>query len=268
MKFSPDKGKLLAAAVLSFSLLPSQTNADPAIVAAAAVDLSESIETTEDWVFKTALGYDSCSGNTEKDAASAHFEAVKANGKFRLFSTFDGAWEETQTEKDGVKTTDTTVNNIKAAANFKTLFNGYFLYVDVSGLHDEISDIRYRFIESVGIGTFLFDTDALRFSIQGGVAYVQEDIGETDQYASLRFAERIDWKPVFANGVSFWESVETLVNVEGFDRHLVTAEAGMDVPLFANLSLQLKATCNYDSDPAKDKKSTDRRLMTQVAYRF
>ena len=70
MKFSPDKGKLLAAAVLSFSLLQSQTNADPAIVAVASVDLSESIETTEDWVFKTALGYDSCSGNTEKDAAS------------------------------------------------------------------------------------------------------------------------------------------------------------------------------------------------------
>ncbi len=268
MRFSLHTGKFLASAAIAFALLQPQASANPAVAASTAVDLSETIETTDDWVFKTALGYDSCSGNTEKDAASAHFEAVKANGKYRLFSTLDGAWEETQSENNGVKTKDTTVNNVKAVSNFKTLFNGFFLYVDVSGLHDEISDIRYRFIESVGIGTFLVDTDELRFSIQGGVAYVQEDIGENDQYASLRFAERIDWKPAFANGVSFWEAVEALAKAEGFDRSLINAEAGMDVPLFANFSLQLKATCNYDSDPAEGKKSTDRRLMTQVAYRF
>lgn len=252
----------------AMAVFPVFAVAQPEDAAGTAIDFEETFEPTPDWSFVTSFGYDSRNGNTDKDAVSAHAEAVKTEGQMRFNFAVDGAWETEETEAEGEKKDETTVNNVKASGNVKAMRNGYFLYFDASGLHDDIADIRYRFIESLGVGTFLWDEPELRFSVQGGVAYVQEDLGESDDYAALRVAERVDWIPAQANGVSFWESAEALLSCDGMERWLLNCEAGVDVPLFADLSLRFKWLCNYDSEPADDKCSTDRRFLMEVACRF
>ena len=227
---------------------------------------------TADWQGKVALGLDSASGNTEKDAASAHAEAKKLRGETVVIATLDGAWEETEvSDADGANTRDErTKGNVKGEVNAKERFDGFFVYGDIAAEHDGVAGIKYRFVESLGLGTYLVDTDTLKFSIEAGLAEVQEklDGADSDDYTAYRLAERADWVPTFAEGVSFFEKADFLADFDDSDHYFANVEAGIDIPMFAGLSVTLKGVVNYNHLPAAGKEKTDRSLVAQIGYNF
>ena len=147
---------------------------------------------------------------------------------------------------------------------------GFFVYGDLAGLHDGVAGVKYRFIQSVGLGTFLADADDFKLSVEAGIAEVEEklDGADSDEYLALRLAERADWVPDFAKGVSFFESADYLVDFEDGDRYFANLELGMDVPMFQGLSLTVKGVVNYNNLPAEGKDRCDRQLLVQVGYNF
>ncbi len=263
------------AAFASASAFADATADATADAAATAVDLAEAVpEATSGWETKISAGLETYSGNTDKDGVNGRIETQKSDGDTVVIASLEGAWEQqekTCVREDGSTYEDDerTVGNAKFDVNVKERFGGFFVYGNASGKHDGMSDLKYRFVESVGLGTYLVDEDALKFSAEGGYAYVQEKIGsEKDDYPALRLAERIDWKPSWAEGVSFYETVSALWDLDDTDHWLVGAEAGADVPLAGSFSLVLKAAVDYDSDPGEGVKKTDRKLLLQLAYSF
>ena len=227
------------------------------------------------WQGKLAAGLDVKSGNTEKTGYNGHAEAKKLQGDTIVVATADGAWEETEVAgSDGTKRDERTVGNAKAEVNVKEKLADWsvapFVYGDVSAEHDGVAGIKYRTIESAGVGFFLVDTDALKFSVEAGLAYVQEKLDglDDDDYLAYRLAERADWVPDFAEGVSFFETADFLQDFDESDRWFANFEAGVDVPMFAGLSLTVKATVNYNHLPASGKEKTDRAVVAQVGYNF
>ena len=179
------------------------------------------------------------------------------------------------TDSDGSnKRDERTVGNAKAEVNVKEKLADWsvapFVYGDVSAEHDGVAGIKYRTIESAGFGFFLVDTDALKFSVEAGLAYVQEKLDglDDDDYLAYRLAERADWVPDFAEGVSFFEAADFLQDFDESDRYFWNLEAGVDVPMFAGLSLTVKGTVNYNHLPAAGKEKPDRALVAQVGYNF
>ncbi len=242
---------------------------------ATAVDLAEAIpEATAGWETKLSAGLESYSGNTDKDAVNGRIETQKSDGDTVVIASVEGAWEQqeqTYVREDGSTYTDDerTVGNAKFDVNVKERFDGFFVYGSVNGKHDGFADLKYRFVESLGLGTYLVDEDALKFSVEGGFAYVEEKIGsEKEDYPALRLAERVDWKPGWAEGVSFYETAALLWDLDDTDHYLVAAEAGADVPLAGSLSLVLKAAVDYNSDPGSGVEKTDRKVLAQIAYTF
>ena len=242
---------------------------------ATAVDLAEKIpDATAGWETKMSAGLETYGGNTDKDAVNGRIETQKSDGDTVVIASLEGAWEQqeqTYVREDGSTYEDDerTVGNAKFDVNVKERFDGFFVYGDVNGKHDGMSDLKYRFVESLGLGTYLVDEDALKFSVEGGFAYVQEKIGpEKDDYPALRFAERIDWKPDWAEGVSLYETAAILWDMDDTDHYLVAAEAGADVPLAGSFSLVLKAGVDYNSDPGAGVDKTDRKVLAQLAYTF
>ena len=227
---------------------------------------------TADWQGKVAFGIDSASGNAEKDAASAHAEAKKLQGQTVVIATLDGAWEETEvSDADGTNTHDErTKGNVKGEVNAKQRFDGFFVYGDLAAENDDIAGIKYRFIESLGLGTYLVDTDTLKFSIEAGLAEVQEKFegADSDDYTAYRLAERADWVPTFAEGVSFFEKADYLADFDDSDHYFANFEAGIDIPMFAGLSVTFKGVVNYNNLPAAGKEKTDRSLVAQFGYNF
>lgn len=226
----------------------------------------------DEWQGKVAFGGETSSGNTEKDAFNGHAEAKKLQGEYVVIATVDGAWEETEvSDADGSNTRDSrTKGEVKGEVNAKRRFEGFFLYGDLAAEHNGVAGIKYRFIESLGLGTFLVDTDTLKFSVEAGIAEVQEELDglDSDDYTAYRLAERADWIPEFAEGVSFYEKADYLADFDDSDRYFANFEAGIDIPMFAGLSTTLKGVVNYNHLPAPGKEKTDRSVIVQIGYNF
>lgn len=247
-------------------------NAAATASALAAGITEEDAKLTADWQGKVAFGIESAAGNTEKDAVNGHAEAKKLRGETVVIATLDGAWEETEvSDADGTNTRDErTKGNVKGELNAKQRFDGFFVYGDIAGENDGVAGIKYRFVESIGLGTYLVDTDTLKFSVEAGVAEVQEklDGADSDEYTAYRLAERADWVPEFAEGVSFFEKADYLADFDDADHYVANAEAGVDIPMFKGLSVTFKAVVSYNNQPAAGKEKADRALVAQFGYNF
>ena len=267
----------LAAAFAAAPAFADALDSAAATAAGVAAGITEDdAKLSDDWQGKLAAGLDTKSGNTEKTGYNGHAEAKKLQGDTIVVATLDGAWEETEvTDSDGSnKRDERTIGNAKGEVNVKEKLADWsvapFVYGDVSAEHDGVAGIKYRTIESAGVGFFLVDTDALKFSVEAGLAYVQEKLDglDDDDYLAYRLAERADWVPDFAEGVSFFETADFLQDFDESDRYFANFEAGVDVPMFAGLSLTLKGTVNYNHLPAAGKEKTDRAVVAQVGYNF
>ena len=227
---------------------------------------------TDVWQGKIAFGAETRSGNTEQDGVNGSFEMRKLQGETIVLASVNGAWEQQETaDADGANRRDErTVGNVSADLNLKQRLGGFFVYGDLAGLHDGVAGVKYRFIQSVGLGTFLADADDFKFSVEAGLAEVEEKLDGigSDEYLALRLAERADWVPDFAEGVSFFEAADYLVDFEDGDRYFANLELGMDVPMFEGLSLTVKGVVNYNNVPAVGKERCDRQLLVQVGYNF
>ena len=246
-----------------------------ATAAGVAAGISEDdAKLTDVWQGKLAFGADVKSGNTEKTGYNGHAEAKKLQGETIVVATLDAAWEETEvSDSDGANTRDErTAGNAKGEVNLKEKLAawGAFVFGDLSAEHDGVAGIKYRPIESAGVGMFLVDEEALKLSVEAGLAYVQEELDgqESDDYLAYRLAERADWIPAFAEGVSFFEAADFLQDFDESDRYFWNLEAGVDIPMFKGLSTTVKGVVNYNHLPAAGKEKTDRQLVVQLGYNF
>ena len=269
------KQLLSAAIALSAASLVAADALESASATASALAAGISEEEaalSDEWQGKIAFGVETASGNTEKDGVNGHAEAKKLHGETVVIATVDGAWEQNEvSDADGSNTRDErTKGNVKAEANAKQRFDGFFVYGDLAAEHDGVAGIKYRLVESLGLGTYLVDTDTFKFSVEAGLAEVQEELDGTDsdEYTAYRLAERIDWVPTFAEGVSFFESADYLADLDDSDHYFANFEAGVDIPMFAGISMTFKGVVNYNHEPAPGKESTDRSLVAQFGYNF
>lgn len=222
-----------------------------------------------DWVGKVSLGLDSRRGNTDKDAFSAAGELAKLEGDWVVRLAADGAWEETTTTDDeGVESKDQTVGNAHGNANVKRRFDGFFFYADFDAAHDATAGLKYRLVENLGLGTYLVDTDEVKFFVEAGPAYVEEKLDETDDYFALSASERCEWRPVGHPGVAIFEDCNGLWDMDDSDRYVLHGEAGVDVPVLDRLSLTVKGVWEYTAQPAAGKEKEDRQILTQLSYVF
>ena len=266
----------LAAAFAAAPALADALDSAAATAAGVAAGISEDdAKLTETWQGKLAAGLDVKSGNTEKTGYNGHAEAKKLQGDTIVVATLDGAYEETEVAgSDGTKRDERTVGNAKGEVNVKEKLADWslapFVYGDVSAEHDGVAGIKYRTIESAGVGMFLVDEEALKLSVEAGLAYVQEELDgqESDDYLAYRLAERADWIPAFAEGVSFFEAADFLQDFDESDRYFWNLEVGVDIPMFKGLSTTVKGVVNYNHLPAAGKEKTDRQLVVQLGYNF
>lgn len=219
-----------------------------------------------DSFFKTSLGLSSKSGNTESYSYSGRIETGTTINKTILDMMIEGAYAESEVvDADGNKSDEQTEGKVKGVANAKQRFNGFFLYGNGSALHDSIAGINFRGIIGTGIGTYLVDEDNFKFTIEGGVAYAYEEAYEDDDYFTLRFAERMDYK--FSDTVTFWESVEVLPEASDMGNFLLSAEAGVDSAISEKTSIGLLLQIEHDSDPSSGvEEKTDTTIGARVTY--
>ena len=163
-------------------------------------------------------------------------------------------------DEEGRRETDRTVGDAKAGANLKRRIDGYFVFADVWVFHDDMADVRYRAVESGGVGVFLVESARARLTVETGLAYIHERAPEYDAYFGLRFAERFDWQATEV--FKLWEAFEAVENM------LAMLEIGGESSISKILSLAVKFKMEYDSDPSEDVEALDSTFITELTYLF
>lgn len=270
------RAQFRAAAVAALALVRSASAAGAADAVAATAGASAGLTEEEaaisrEWSGKVGFGFDAQGGNTTQHGLNASAEAKKLEGEWVVLATAGGGWEEKRVEdSDGAERDERTEGFAEAEINVKRRFEGFFLYGDLSGRNDDIAGVKYRFAESVGLGTFLLDEEGLKLSVEAGVAEVQEKLegSSSDEYTAIRLAERGDWLPSWGENVSFFESAEWIGDVDDSDHWFAKAEVGVDIPMAASLALTLKGSLDHENQPAAGKDKTDRRVTAQIGWTF
>jgi putative salt-induced outer membrane protein YdiY len=134
-------------------------------------------------------------------------------------------------------------------------------------LNDDIAEIDYRATVGPGLGLYLVKNDSTALSVEGGLAYVWEEVADIeDDYLALRLAESFEYK--FAEKSKIWQSIVYMPEAEDFDNYLVTAEVGVEAPLQGRLNLRVVLQDKYDSQPGEGIEKNDLVLIAGVGIKL
>jgi len=211
------------------------------------------------------IGVTMTDGNSETMQANASL--VTEGEKEGLGSVRAGA-EANYGESSVKGTNSTTINNARLFGNAKkTITARLFGYLDASVLNDDIADIDYRAMIGPGLGVFLVKNEKTSLSVEAGPSYLWEKVaGESDNYLTVRFAERID--QTLGSSAKAWQSAEYLPRTEDFGDYLLNAELGVESAMTESVSLRIVLQEKYDSTPGADLKKSDLTLIGGISVKL
>jgi uncharacterized protein DUF481 len=185
-----------------------------------------------------------------------------------LLGAAGGYGKATTKNSSGQDVTSETEDFLKGFGQFNHLFTErFYVGLRVEGLHDNISDINYRFTVSPLAGYYFIKHTNTFLSGEAGPSLVTEELGHhTDTYLGLRLAERFEHK--FGGGAKVWQTLEWIPQVDYFANWILNAEVGVSAPITKSLDVRLVADDTYNNRPATGRLKNDLKILAGIGYRF
>ncbi len=226
------------------------------------------------WDASATLGATLTRGNSKTLLISGQVMANKKWDKNEINLGVDGVYGENEvTINKGTPTetkeTQTSAETLHAFGQYNRLFTErLFGYFRAEGLYDGIAGIDYRVSLSPGVGYYVINRTNLTLRGELGPGYVFEKLqgSGTHDYATLRVAERGEWK--INARAKIWEFLEYLPQVDRFQNYVVNAELGLDTAITAHLSQVTFLQDTYRSEPAPGRLHNDFKLVAGIKYKF
>lgn len=176
-----------------------------------------------------------------------------------------------------VETDTTSVNNYGGFAQYNRLLTDRLYFGGRGdGRVDDIAGIDYRLTANVLLGYYLLKSEKLTLSVEAGPGYVWEDLDGvgTDDYATLRFGEKFEWK--FNAKSRLFQSFEYVPQIDEWSNYNLVASVGVETALTEKMSLQVVFKDYYRSDPAPYsgtspvvyREKNDYQLTAGIIYKF
>ncbi|HHO69599.1 MAG TPA: DUF481 domain-containing protein [Gammaproteobacteria bacterium] len=143
----------------------------------------------------------------------------------------------------------------------------WFGYVSADFEKDKFKDLDLRSIYSAGSGYQFFDTDELRVSLEGGLAYTDEDfiVNDDDSYAGLQWA--LNWEQAFFDKrLAFFHRHQGNQGLDTADNLLIRAQTGVTVPILDGLQAVAEYDVTWDRSPPDNTDSTDSTYKLGLGY--
>ncbi len=221
------------------------------------------------WTGKVGASATLIRGNTDSTSVSLGFDAARRSEIFRL--SVAGSYFTEEQKNLSTKESHMTADNwyLKGQADwFFTAKN--FFYLNAKYERDRIALLDYRFMPGVGYGYQWIERDNFNFSTEAGLTYTKEEYmdedGEKNDFMTARFAYHLDYTVL--SKVKLYHNLEYIPNLEDSGVFLVNADAGVQAPLTARLSLDSKIVYAYNSSPADDRYRTDTRYLVGLSWLF
>ena len=164
----------------------------------------------------------------------------------------------------------TTAQNWTASARYdRFLTPRIFINANAIFTNDRFRDLDLRAAYGAGVGYQIVDRPLLKFNVDAGVGYVNEnfDVAEDDSYAALREAGKLDVILV-AERVVLFHQHDGYFGVTGDDNFFVQTQNGVRFSLVAGLVTTFRLDFDYDRSPAPGRENIDRTFALTLGYRF
>lgn len=213
------------------------------------------------WQSSITAGLTLTRGNSQSTLTSVKAVSDKKTPVNEYSLDADGAYG----SSSGVANNET----VHGFAQWNHLFTEkWYGFLRGEGLHDGIAEVKYRGTFTTGAGYYFIKNAVNTLAGEVGPGFVTQRVGTVDNnFATLRVAERGEHK-FSRNAARIWETVEYLPEVDKFSNYLINAEVGAESALYKNVSLQVCADDNFNSQPASDRRRNDVKLVSGITYNF
>jgi len=222
------------------------------------------------WESSAGVGLTLTSGNSDTLLATANVLTSKKWEKNELGFGATAAYG----ENDGDKNTDTA----SAFGQYNRLLDDrWFAFGRLDFLYDGMAYIDYRVTISAGLGYYIIKNDKMTLSAEVGPGWVAEKVGGedpagnslpgvTDEYFTIRFAERFEYK--LTKTTRIWEMAEYMPQIDDWGNYVINAELGIETSISKSVNLRTYLQDTYRSEPAPGAKENDLKLIAGVQYKF
>jgi putative salt-induced outer membrane protein YdiY len=135
--------------------------------------------------------------------------------------------------------------------------------------NDEFRDLDLRTAVGGGLGYQVADTPLIKFSVEGGLGFVNENFQSTpdDSYTALREATKLD---VLLTGkrMVLFHAHDGYFGVTGDDNLFIKMQNGIRLSLVGGFVTTAQMDLDYDRSPAPGRRNSDRTFALTFGYRF
>ena len=159
-----------------------------AFTSAAWADEPPPYEGDPNWSMRALAGYSKTGGNTDNSSANGLFHVAHVMGKWKVLFGLDALYGTTKGE-----TTSQSIG-VRAQGNYN-FTPKLFWYVGAGYLDDRFSGFAYQTAVKTGVGYQIFNSDATKLTVQGGIGYLwlRKEFLVKDAVGGV--TERLDYDP-------------------------------------------------------------------------
>ncbi|GAB4136172.1 MAG: DUF481 domain-containing protein [Planctomycetota bacterium] len=223
-------------------------------------------ETPARWTGSLTVGGSLSTGNTDRRAVGAGFDASRRTSSDRL--TADASWDYAQDRATGTWTL--TQRRVGAGLKYDYfLSRKSYALVTTRVLGDTLADIALRFTAGAGLGEQWVETDAFDFFTEVGVSYFNTNYRSatpTEDYLAARVAYKLNWE--LAGDTRLIHGVEAYPSLEQGKDLYMTADTRIQTALTSNMIAQLQWVWDWDNTPSPGFDRSDHRFLVSVGWTF
>lgn len=210
------------------------------------------------WQVDFNAGFSLTRGNTDTLGLSLGLDAERKWDGWQLIGK--GAYNYTEIENL------TTGNALRLGLQLnRDLTDRWYVGIANTFTYDEIADLDYRYQLAAALGYRLWKSDRGELTLEAGPGYNWERQGGlTDEYATIRFAER--FKYILSENSRLIQSLEYQPSIEDFGRYTLVAELAVTARVVGNLWWRTAVRDIYNSEPLIGLDQNDLQLTTGLSW--
>lgn len=218
------------------------------------------------WTGQMTIGGNLTSGNTERRAVGAAFEASRRSEADRI--SFDAAWDYAEDKASG----DWVLNQRRVGGGLKYdyfLTKRWYALGNARVLGDTLADIQLRFTGGAGVGYTVIENDTTTFVTEAGLSYLNENYRSatpSDDYVAARVAYRLTH--AFTDATKIVHGIEAFPSIDDSDDIYLQMRTEVVTKLAGDMVASLSWIMDYDNTPAPGRERDDHRVMLSVGWSF
>lgn len=217
------------------------------------------------WDREVSVGYNKATGNTRDSQLAINFFANKKREHIDEFTLKGDFYYSSSGKKMDAQKYYGMVRYAFSFGRNKAWYNFYRLEAD----HDRFANIYYRIVPATGVGYWFYDLPGIKIMTEVGIGLEHTDYNnQTKDRNEAILAPRAFIEKTLFDNLKISQDLYFYPVLDNFNQYRLHSDTALTIAMNKKLSLRLSLIDDYNSDPPKDTKKNDLRLISSLAYSF